>query len=218
MTNYCDQLNMAVLFCCYNRKTLSIRCVRSLIEAASMASEVNITIHVWDDGSNDNTAEALEEISDRIRVYRGPGNYYWSKSMNAVMMEAKKTNPDLYLMVNDDVSFYMDFICILLNDYKRAGGKCGIVGSTEFEGEFTYGGHDKEFNDVPPEGSLISCRYANWNCFLIDRYVVEIVGLISEHYSHSFGDFDYSSRMIRNGIPLYVASQYICSIYWNYHL
>ncbi len=204
-----EKYKMAVLFSCFNRKESSIRCVKSLINSASKVNELDITFYVWDDGSTDGTPGELKLLSDRINVHIGPGQYYWSKSMNAIMREAVIGDYDLYLMVNDDVAFCEDALETLYGDYKVSGGKCGIVGSMKYEGQYTYGGRDRDYYGIIPDGQLNRCYYSNWNCFLIDRYVVEKVGLICGKYKHAGGDFDYSCRMNRKGIPQFIASKYV---------
>ena len=204
-----DCLSVAVLMSCYNRKERTLKCVESILSASRGESSLRLTFYVWDDGSDDGTAEALKKMSDNIMVFKGSGNYYWSKSMNEVMKKAVQDDHDLYLMVNDDVLFYADSIETLISDYLKSGGRCAIVGSMRYDGIFTYGGRDRYYNDIEPSGKLMKCRYANWNCFMIDRAVVQKVGLICGKYEHAGGDFDYSCRMNRMGMDQYVASKYV---------
>lgn len=201
--------SIAVIMSCYNRRDYSIRCINSIMEASKEIPGLSLFFYVWDDGSTDGTADALDSLSQDIRVFRGPGNYFWSKSMHFAMKEAGKSDHDLFLMVNDDACFYKTAFNTLLDDYRHTGGRCGIVGSTEFEGMFTYGGHDRKYDAILPEGKPVTCRYANWNCFMIDRFVLDKIGPISEKYEHAGGDYDYSARMVRVGIPMYVASGYV---------
>ena len=202
-------MDLAVVLTCFNRKELTLRCVSTLTESAESVPELKILFYIWDDASSDGTAEALGREFDNVRVFKGPGNYYWSRGMYSAMSEAVKGDHELYLMVNDDVIFYPDSIRIMIDSYKRSGGCCGIVGTTRNGDDVTYGGKDEKFSDIPPTGNLIRCRYSNWNCFLTDRDVINRIGVINPKYRHAFGDYDYSGRMNRRGIPQYVATDYI---------
>ncbi len=204
-----NNIRIAAIITCFNRIAFTKRCVEQLLNESKRLSHISLDFYIWDDGSTDGTAEAVSSISDSIKVFRGPGNYYWSKSMFFAMKEALKSDYDFYLMVNDDVDFYQNALEIMLNSYHLAKRKCAIVGTTQFNNEFSYGGRDNKFSVIVPSDELKECYYANWNCFLIDRYVVDRVGLISPKYRHSGGDSDYSCRMRRAGIPQYVATQFV---------
>ena len=80
------------------------------MEASKEIPGLSLFFYVWDDGSTDGTADALDSLSQDIRVFRGPGNYFWSKSMHFAMKEAGKSDHDLFLMVNDDACFYKTII------------------------------------------------------------------------------------------------------------
>ena len=60
-----------------------------------------------------------------------------------------------------------------------------------------------------PNGKLQKCKLANWNCFLLDANVINRVGVIDGKFQHAWGDFDYSSRMNKKGIPIYLATEYV---------
>lgn len=204
-----DQIRLAVIMSCYNRRALSVRCINSLMRGAQNLKDLDAAFYIWDDGSTDGTADALEAISNRIRVYRGPGLYYWSKSMHSAMLEAVKDDYDLYLMVNDDVNFADNSLSVMLDSYKKSGGNCAIVGSSQFRDCFTYGGRDRYYNGIAPGDKLIECVYADWNCFLVDRYVINKIGIICGKYEHAWGDYDYSARLNRNNIPQFIATEYV---------
>ncbi len=204
-----ENMSMAVVMTCYNRKDKTVRCINSLNKAAQRVPGLDIFFYIWDDGSNDGTVTALNALEGKIRIFTGPGGYFWSKSMNAVMKEAIKQNHSLYLMVNDDVRFYEDCLKIMTDSYELSGGNCAIVGSSRFNGEFTYGGRDYKYDGIIPSGDIVECRYADWNCFMIDKYVLSKVGVICGKYEHAWGDYDYSGRMYRMGIPQYIAADYV---------
>ena len=114
-----SKYRLAILTSCYNRRDRSLKCINSLINAGNSVPDVDISFYVWDDGSTDGTSEALLAVSDSVRLYKGPGDYYWSKSMHEVMKKAVENDHDLYLMVNDDVTFYDGSLQTMIENYEE---------------------------------------------------------------------------------------------------
>lgn len=210
---------IAIIFTCFNRKDQSLQCIHSLI---SQNQNFDLSFYICDDSSTDGTVEAIKASYPSVNIVLGSGNLYWCKGMYRAMSMAVKEYHDFYLMVNDDVDFYIDAIDTLLDTYKKVGGNCGIVGMTisKLSGNITYGGRkaipfkigNRTFGVrtnvlITPEDNteIRKCDFANWNCFLIDAGVIDKVGLISNKYAHSLGDFDYSYRMKQAGFNIFIA-------------
>jgi GT2 family glycosyltransferase len=211
------QNSLAIILCSYNRKMLTERCIKSLKLQCSIIQGLDTTFYVFDDGSTDGTPQMLKKILDpRDVLMHGNGKTFWNRSMYQGMKRARLDDPDYYLMVNDDVNFADNAIEIMLQDFMTVKTTCGVVGSTAWEGQHTYGGRRKNMTFVKPirqpagnTYKLLKCYYANWNCFLTERKVIECIGLIDRWFGHGGGDFDYSRRMAQKGIPIYVAHAYI---------
>lgn len=204
-------MRTAVMLACYNRKEMTERCLLSLKNQWRKREQDRFDIYVFDDGSTDGTADMLRESFPEVTVVHGGGSTFWCGSMYALMKLAVLENYDFYLMINDDVEFYENAVEVMFRSHERAQGSCGIAGTmkSHVSGEATYGGRDEKEKLVIPNGSLQPCCLANWNCFLVDRHVIEKVGIIDGKYKHSWGDFDFSFRMVQNHIPLYVAEEYV---------
>lgn len=212
-------MEISILLTCRNRKEMTRKCIGELIKQLNEQESCLFDIYVYDDGSTDGTYEMLRNEFQGLIVLRGDGTAYWCKSMYCLMDLAVKKKYDFYLMVNDDVQFKNQALNIVLNSYKMAGGICGIVGATSSvkTGEATYGGHSYDTTIISPNGKLQQCYWANWNCFLIDSEVLNRVGLIDGKYQHSWGDFDYSHRMKKRGIPVYLATDFVGECEVNSH-
>lgn len=199
---------LAVLLTCYNRKDTTVNCIKKLLPQLEKL-DCNYKIYVCDDRSTDGSFEALKEMLPNQTIVQSTGNLYWNKGMRMVMNLATADACDYYLMVNDDVDFCEDALEIMFSGYRRAGRSCGVVGGTvsKRNGRMTYGGRNCQDDQEPirPTKELQTCVYTNWNCFLIDKDVVEQVGYIDGKYQHGFGDYDYSLRMKKKDIPVYVA-------------
>lgn len=204
-------MKLAIITTVYNRKEKTRKAIESIVSALD-GMELEYKFYICDDGSNDGTAEYLYSFGDVISVIKGSGDLFWSRGMYQAMNLAVKDRSDLYLMINDDVEFFPTVIKVMLESYYQAKTHCGIVGSTKglITDKITYGGRRVSNKAlIYPNGELQSCELTNWNCFLIDHYVAENVGLIDNFYEHALGDFDYSLRMNKQRIPVYVAVDYI---------
>ena len=204
-------MRVAIMVACYNRKEITKRCLVGLIEQFQKHPDKKIDIYVYDDNSTDGTCEMIKETFPEIILVEGKGKTYWCKSMFALMKLALDVSYDFYLMINDDVNFYSNAIEIMFHSYYIAEEVCGIVGATKraFSEKVAYGGRNQQGELLVPNGKIQESVWANWNCFLIDSSVVEQIGIIDGKYQHSWGDFDYSNRMIKAGIPIYETVQYI---------
>jgi GT2 family glycosyltransferase len=122
---------------------------------------------------------------------------------------------DYYLWLNDDTFINKDAIIEVLN---VAHESClsndikPIVTGAFYESKenmiFSYGGR---MNDEPvvPNGKLQKCSRINGNFVLIPYEVYKKLGILSGKYTHGMGDFDYSARAEKMGIPCYTTRSYI---------
>lgn len=196
---------MAVISTVFNRKEKTRKAIASLQTALN---GYDYRFYICDDNSTDGTVEMLNQLDCPITIIKGNGNLFWSRGMYYAMKKASEDGADFYLMINDDVEFLPNAIEVMMSSYHMAKGHCGIVGSTQslITGNITYGGRNLSNQQlIQPNGKLQECDLTNWNCFLIDDYIVKKVGLIDNFYEHGLGDFDYALRMKAAGIPAYVA-------------
>lgn len=200
-------MRVAIILACYNRMEKTQQCLETLEKIRIKESDFDFEYWICDDNSTDGTQNMIKELCPHAHLLISKGELYWCKSMYWAMKEAIKTEYDFYLMVNDDVLFYDDFWTIMYQTYLAAGCSCGVVGTTQYEQVITYGGRDENNKLIMPSNELKTCYWTNWNCFLIDRKVVELVGIIDNKYQHSYGDYDYAHRMRKRNIPIFVALQ-----------
>lgn len=206
-----DQMKVCIMLACYNRRKITKKCLAELLNQFPLLPTYEFEVYVYDDCSNDGTSEMIQEEFPQIKLIIGKHGAFWCKSMYYLMNLVSKKEFDYYLMINDDVQFDKNALNIMFQSYNSAACSCGIVGSTRSAqtGMITYGGRDRSKKLLEPNGSLQQCHWANWNCFLIDKKVLSEVGIIDKKYQHSWGDFDYSYRMNKKGIPIYSAIDYV---------
>ncbi len=210
-------MKLAVIMTVFNRKDKTISCLSSLSQQKNMP---DYEVFMCDDGSTDGTSEEVLQRFENVKTVYGNGHLFWTKGM-AKAMEAAVTADgyDYYLMINDDVEFLDSMWQTMFTPFINHS-QIGVTGCTKSRssGELTYGGakfyhsNGKRYvgeKIVPDNKEYKECDVANWNCFLISKDVVSVVGLIDSVYEHSFGDFDYTLRMREAGIPVYVSNEYV---------
>lgn len=221
-------MKIAVLMTCHNRKEMTVRCLRRLL--SQLGSEDRIFL--VDDGSTDGTGEEVERMFEcsnvrNGRVIRGDGTLYWAKGMalawrTALESETNHQSPTTshqspfshFLWLNDDVMLKPDAIVGLLADWEACDDTRSVIVGTcsadEREMACTYGPTDARNQLMPPGGGLQCVQ--GWfagNCVLIPREAYEVVGIISDEYTHARADYDYAERLKRAGIPFFCAARYV---------
>lgn len=208
--------SVAVLFTCFNRKGKTVRCIKSLLAQKDMPQ---FDLYVCDDASTDGTVAAIAELVPNAHILNGTGNLFWSRGMHIAMKAAVEKGYDYYLMVNDDVEFF-DTMWDTMFEAFESRTAVGVVGYTvsRSTNTITYGGRrmikTRTNYITSPVVDICAEKYntvdiANWNCFLIDSYVVSKIGLIDNFYEHGLGDYDYCLRMRKNRLDILVGKQVV---------
>ncbi|WP_026512430.1 glycosyltransferase family 2 protein [Butyrivibrio sp. NC2007] len=206
-------MNIAVLLTCHNRKEKTISCINGL-----SFSDANIHFYVVDDGSGDGTVEALENMRNslghgkELTVIKGDGNLFYSGGMRKAMEYARQQDRyDLYVLVNDDVSFDKGILdkvgeSLAGNDTVLVGAMRGADGHCTYGGvKYTSGIHYKK---VTPEDDDRQCDTFNANFVAIPAGIFGSVPIMDSHYKHSLGDFDYGLAIKRAGYRIEVMQAY----------
>lgn len=218
-----NEMNIAVLLTCYNRKAKTIACLESLYQS-NIPSGYHLDIYLTDDGSTDGTSEAVEKLFPDVNVIHGNGNLFWAGGMRLTWRTAMEVKPyEAYMLINDDVILDQHFILNLLeaDAYSlQKTGKSGIYsGATVDEnGKLTYGGAIITQNHfimnarkVAPKSYPQRCDLTNANVLWISRSVVDQIGIFDERYTHGIADYDYSRRAVENKIPVWLAPN-VCGV------
>ena len=206
----------AVLFTCYNRMDKTIKCIESVEKAASLIGD-DVEWFVIDGGSKDDTVRLLEMRSNvHVRVATGA---FYSQGMRFCMdmldnfVEENEATFDSILLVNDDVSFYDDFLGRMLelsasDRFAENGENIVLVGATCHDAKQTYGGvryrsissygknpksllGSVKYDMVKTDDDSLRCHTFNANCVLIPWNVYRISPRFDENFVHCLGDFDY---------------------------
>lgn len=216
--------NVAVLLTCHNRKAKTIACLESLYQA-DIPPAYHIDVYLTDDGSTDGTSEAVRKRFPSIHVIKGDGNLFWAGGMRLAWKTAIEGKSfDSFLLLNDDVILYRNFMLNLLetDSYSLTEtGKSGIYsGATtdDITNEVTYGGSVIKQNHflltmqkLNPGQYPQRCDLVNANVLWVSGEVVKRIGIFDERYTHGIADYDYSMRAKKKNIPLWLASG-VCGV------
>lgn len=198
----------AVLLTCFNRKELTLKCLRQLYLQKSVAT---MDVFICDDGSADGTFEAVKKLFPEVYAFKGNGNLFWNRGMLASWKVATKTKDyDAYLWLNDDTFLYDDALSEMIDCSNACGDKSIICGAfCSDTGDFSYGGREKDNSPLIPNGAMQEVYWLNGNCVLVPKYVVDKIGLLDGMFQHHLGDFDYGLRAMEAGLKIVTTRKYL---------
>lgn len=200
---------VAVVLTCHNRKQKTVQCIQSLLKNPG----IDFYFVVVDDGSKDQTKEALEQIPKiKLKVITGNGSLFWAGGMreglNYVLQQEEAC--DFVLLVNDDVVFLEHAVADLIGQSEGnvvAGAVCDRHGNTTYGG-IQYKKRGIQYLTCNP-GEHVMCDTFNANCVLIPSPIFRKAGNLDEHYRHSLADFDYGLSIKRLGFEIISSIGYV---------
>lgn len=213
---------IAALLTCHNRKEKTVACLRALREqqgrvgnqeprtrsqapAPAATRHFSLDLFLVDDGCTDGTADAVLGLWPEANIIKGSGNLYWCGGMRLAWREAAKTDPDYYLLLNDDTLLYphaLEKLLALANTPRELSIGVAPIQDPK-KGKMVYGGvRGLWFEKIPPQGRPEPCDTMNTNCALVPRAVFQKLGMFCESYTHAMGDYDYGFQARKRGISI----------------
>jgi GT2 family glycosyltransferase len=207
-------ISIAVLLTCHNRKAKTLGCLTALF--AQKLLDVTLKVYLVDDGCTDGTAVAVAAAFSQVTLIKGDGQLYWNGGMRKCWQYAQQQHQsDFYLLLNDDVELCHDAIQRLVACFYATSNAGAVIGTMRDRktSVASYGGRNVRFWLHPmwttevlvPKDVPIPCDYINGNLCLIPANAVNKIGILSDRFTHSMGDFDYGVRLRRAGFSLFVA-------------
>lgn len=223
-----NKTSMAVLLTCFNRKDKTVKCLQHLFHAldaynAKHDGEIEMKVYLTDDACTDGTAEAVRQLCGEreLQIIRGDGSLFWAGGMRAAWREAlkEKSRWQFYLLLNDDTIVMENVFDELFNahhhslaKYSKAGIYSGITCDPEDKNRITYSGDVFEtsargtLKRLGPADAPQLIHMTNANILLVDKSVVEKIGILPDCFEHACADNDYSMMARRNGIPAMITA------------
>jgi GT2 family glycosyltransferase len=206
------KFRLAVVMACHNRKETTLRCLEHLLAQLQPLppATFDLSLFLLDDGSSDGTASAVSALWANARILRGNGKHYWCGGMRIAWSEACKTNPDYFLLLNDDTLLVPHALRSLFNIAR--GPDLPVIAVSSIAdpdtGKVVFGGRrGSNAAIVGVQGAPEDCDTMNANCVLVPRAVVKRIGIFHNRYTHAMGDFDYGFTARRAGIRVVASGE-----------
>lgn len=209
-------MTIAVLITCFNRREATLACLRQLYAQELPPAHELLTVLV-DDGSRDGTGDAVRAAFPQVEVLQGDGNLYWCGGMRKAWKHASGTDPDFYLLLNDD-TLLMDGAVAELTELCGSPSARTIAVASIVDPETglpSYGGVHLGKGLAAASGSPVACDTFNANCVMIPRSVYQEMGIFHSAYTHAMGDTDYGFHASRRGICILASGSFLGSCELN---
>ncbi|MEP2777054.1 MAG: glycosyltransferase [Luteolibacter sp.] len=211
-----NSIRIAVLMTCFNRRELTLDCLRRLF-SQQLPEGTNLGVTLVDDGSTDGTGAAVKTEFPEVTVLNGDGNLYWCGGMRKAWAHAAQADPDYYLLLNDDTMLEEGALMELLKLCGEPSNRTIAVASVvdPLTGVASYGGVCLGSGLAIPAGKPTECQTFNANCVMIPRSVFMEMGPFHSVYTHAMGDTDYGFHATKRGIRILASSHFLGSCELN---
>jgi GT2 family glycosyltransferase len=128
MTKAATDLHIAVVILTINQRKQTLRCLELLQRSRSADSSFSIT--VWDNGSSDETSEAIRAADPSVTVLNSATNLGVAGGRNAAAKAViERESPDLLLFLDNDMAVEKDFVGALTRPFSTESGE--NIGQTQ---------------------------------------------------------------------------------------
>ena len=207
---------IAVLITCFNRCELTLACLRRLF-SQELPEGTLLSVTLVDDGSTDGTGAGVKAEFPDVTVLEGDSNLYWCGGMRKAWAHAAESDPDYYLLLNDDTMLEDGALSELLDLCGEPSSRTIAVASVvdPVTGIASYGGVRLGTGMAIPSGEPTECDTFNANCVMIPRTVYNEMGMFHSTYTHAMGDTDYGFHASKRGIPIFASGRFLGSCELN---
>jgi hypothetical protein len=207
-------MDLSIIIVSYNTKELTLSCIESIYESKP---KIDLEVIVVDNGSNDGSVEALEELKG-IRLIKNKKNLGFSRANNQAIKKARGKH---ILLLNSDTIVKegaVDKLCWFAEKRQGVGvvaprllNPDGSVQASVFRfptikraiRQYWLGKKGLLDKYAPKANKPIKVEVAVMAAFLITPEALKRVGLLNEKYFMYFEDLDYCRRLKKAGLKVY---------------
>ena len=208
-------LKITIIILNWNGAKDTIECINSI----ENIKNVSYDILVVDNGSEQDDYLELKNKFPEIKLIRSEKNLGFTGGNNLGIEYAMNSNPDYFLLLNNDTTVESDFIDYLLgvfDKYKNAGIAAPRINYyNEPKKIWSEGGKISRFRgsgfayseryEKKIETEYKSVTFISGCCMLIKREVIDKIGLFDINYFLYVEDTDLCKRTLDAGYKIYVA-------------
>jgi len=222
--------NIAILIPVFNRKEISLNCIRQLKLVDFCQQEVDIII--IDDGSTDGTADAIANEFDDVVLLKGDGDLWWTGAMNKGIEFVLANSYDYVFFLNDDLEFKSDFFISLYEGMRKFPdaiiSSIKLIAHSDKQEILTAGFKIKGFfhelnnfmaGDLYQPHTLpefIECDVLTGASLIMPVNVIRKIGMMDDlRFPHNWGDLEYVRRASLSGIRCFVATYSVVMTEFN---
>ncbi len=208
-------IKVAIVTPVYNRREITMNCLRSLSRIESEG--LDVSVFIVDDGSSDGTSGAIAAEFPGVHVIQGTGDLWFTEGTNVGVREAMRHDPDYVLMINDDAVFDQSFLKNMVETAEA--NERSIVGSLLLLWDTPH-----RLFQVAPLWDVWSGGWKHWyeqtvwtipkvpwqvdlivgNCVLVPAEAIRQHGLMDSRRFPNFGDAEYTPRLKKAGWKLLI--------------
>lgn len=212
--------NIAIIIPVHNRRETTIKCIENLL-LIRKTDDYKATIIVVDDGSTDNTYDAISTNYQDVILLRGSGNLWWTGAINLGISYATIEDKYEYILtLNDDIDFKADFIKILLKSSlakpksivgaitvfshnKKIIWKAGMEDTNKIHPLFKNIFQNINLNNPIPE--LVYVDVVSGRAMLIPVKLLKNHGYFNQNrFPHGYADHEFCIRAKKHGYKLII--------------
>jgi GT2 family glycosyltransferase len=220
---------IAVIIPTFNREDY-LRILLEQLKNQNQPAEIEVQPVIVLDGCTDGTSLMLATEFPSAHTVKGPGNWWWTKSVNeGIRYAVDAFQPDAILLLNDDSQILPDYLQCLISSSNQAGKDCIIASMSVTDKtphRVSFSGIKRinwltlkaeryhrsfELLDVMPRSGLFPTYALNGRGAFFRTSLAVSLGLLNEHSFPQYGsDDDLALRAWKKGYKVMIS--YSCHV------